>query len=129
MIVNKERTDAQRDAYAAALLDSQIAPNEACATAAAIDKYPYMAERIVRITMKDKKTFSFKVLAHDDDFAAGTLMFAGPKGSRWSFAGDNWINAFDAKALRKIADLLDNPLEVYVAPKLPIPQADGQETA
>jgi hypothetical protein len=124
MIVQKEKTDAQREGFIAAITERF---GERADTRPARDlaelRFPYQQERIITIGQ-----YQYKVTAEDeqlneyDTMPAGTLVeryAAGRGGSSrrggWCECSDR-VAAFTSFQLRQIADIMDNPLEDYVEP-------------
>jgi hypothetical protein len=121
MIVQKDKTDAQREGYVTALCEHSDAGNSLTeALEMAREKYPYQQERVVRIEYNGEWHL-FKVqsecLDQSEDYAVGTLLVAPSRRGRPQYnKAFCYIDGFSSDALRQLADLLDNPLENYVEP-------------
>jgi hypothetical protein len=128
MIVQKDKTDLLRAGFFAALIEDSWEPSNANERANA--KYPYMTERTLTIGV-----YEYKVLAEDeapdrfDDggYAAGTFVsrYIGAKRPGSWTSADAHVRDFTPDELRKLADLLERPLEPYVEEPKPVPAVEA----
>lgn len=126
MIVNEAITNAKRSAYADALIEGGEFMD--IAGAKAIARYPYLTERTVEVLVNNSPCM-FKVQAetdHDPEegVSAGTLLMkTRARTSRWGYANCH-VSQLTSHGMRQLADLIDHPLENYVAPAQPAEVAE-----
>jgi hypothetical protein len=127
-IVHKRDTDLKREAYAAALTDMK---KEAALSSliCAVEKYPYMQSREIAVTNKKGATVHLCIIphSHDGDCDWGDRCDKDMDTPEIHYRGrfKQWLNGslimqdFGPEALKAIADLIENPLEPWVAPTPP----------